>query len=360
MIYSAEERAMIWLSACSGLENRMRALLLRTERDPALLYKNFEEIITRVSENGKESVYKTGTLPQRERELDSLLGEMERKGQRAVVCFSEDYPEELKESSVTDPPLVLFCKGNLALLGRRKIGIVGSRVTPEWAAAQGRKVAEILSEQLTVVTGLAEGGDLCAVRGALGSGNLICVLPNGLDECYPAAHASVMEEVGKKGLLVTECPPHEKVHRGSFHARNRILAALARNVLVLSAGKKSGALITANFVLEGGGNVYAFPYNLGIAQGEGCNELIKNGAFLCTGAEDILLAYGLSAGSAPVESLTGTERRVLALLGEEEAVHAAIVAEKTGIPVYEAAATLSSLELKGLAVRAGGNRYSRI
>ena len=188
------------------------------------------------------------------------------------------------------------------------------------------------------MTGLAEGGDLSAVRGALPCGKIVSVLPCGLDECYPAAHASVKEEIVRSGLLLSEYPFREKTRKYSFHARNRILAGLCKGVLVLSAGEKSGALITANTALEYGRDVFAVPYNPGIAQGIGCNGIVPQ--------------------EEKTVPLAPEEERLYGILREEGELHTAVLAERAGLPVYETAAVLSALELKGLVVKAGGNRYS--
>ncbi len=347
--YTRDECALIWLCACAGLEPKERVVLLRAAGSPSALFEKYERFL--------------GVLPQREppcgfderkRQLSALLKEMAQKKRFAVTAVSEDYPEALKAAS---PPLVLFGEGKRELLKEKLFCIVGSRITPPWAEKFGSEIAEKLSRRFTVVTGLAEGGDLSAVRGALPSGKLICVLPCGLDECYPAAHAAIKERVREAGLLLSEYPFEEKTKKYSFHARNRILAGLCEGVLVLSAAEKSGALITANTALEYGRDVFAVPYNPGIKQGEGCNELLKKGAYVCTCAQDVFDCYGILPPEEKEIVLSPEEEKIYSLLHEEGELHAAIIAERADLPIYEATAILSSLELKGLVVKSGGNRY---
>ena len=247
--------------------------------------------------------------------------------------------------------------GKRELLKEELFCIVGSRVTPPWAEKFGMEIARDLTRKFAVVTGLAEGGDLAAVHGALPCGKLISVLPCGLDECYPAAHASVKEEIRRTGLLLSEVPFREKARKYSFHARNRILAGLCKGVLVLSAGEKSGALITANTALEYGRDVFAVPYNPVVAQGAGCNELLKKGAYVCTCTQDIFDCYGILPETKKPLSLSPEEEKLYSILHAEGELHAAVLAARAGMPVYEIAAVLSALELKGLVVKAGGNRY---
>ncbi len=359
MNYSADEKALIWLCACTGLEHRERVALLRAAPSPEALFSDFGKFYREVIKKEDPGLYKEGSLSFRRKETEETLALMEKEGYFAVTLLSEDYPEPLKLPAAL-PPLVLFGKGNRSLLAKRKFCVVGSRVTPSWAQTHGAKIAERLSAEFAIVTGLAEGGDSAAIRGALPGGNLIVVLPCGLGECYPAAHASLKEEIARSGLLLSERPFREKLRKHAFYERNRILAALSEGVLLLSAGEKSGALITAGYAADYGRDVFAFPYSLGVAQGVGTNELIKKGAYLCTCAEDILFNYGMTPGRETAPALNEEERALIAALHEVEEAHTAQIAERTGMKVYEVAAILSSLELKGLVVKSGSNRYRAV
>lgn len=333
MTYSADEKAIIWLCGCTGAEYRERAAQLRAAVRPS-------ELLDKL----------------RTAQADELISRLEKKGQFAVTILADDYPTQLK--NISDPPFVLFGAGNRALLKERMFCIVGSRLTPPWAEKHTRLVSEQVSSHFVIVTGLAEGGDAAAIEGALPGGKLVCVLPCGLDECYPAAHLSLKKRIERNGLLLSEYPPGEKCRGFHFYARNRILAGLSEGVLVVSAGEKSGALITANIALEEGRDVFAFPYNPGVKQGEGCNALIKKGAYLAEGAEDIFDGYGIAQVQQEETALSPEEERVLSVLRQSGEMHAAVIAEHAGMQIFEAAATLASLEIKNLIVKAGGNRYT--
>ncbi len=335
MVYSEEERAIIYYAALSGLDRRSCAAALRAPKDLA------------------------SALTAEEREkTDAFLASLEKDGMFAFTVASDDYPESLK--AIPDPPLVLYGAGNRALLKEKKFCIVGSRITPPWAEKVGKELSQTLSEHFAIVTGLAEGGDSAAIAGAIQSGNLISVLPCGLAECYPAAHAALKEKIRNGGLLLSEYLPHMQTAKYSFHARNRLLAGLSEGVLVLSAGERSGTLITASRALEYGRDVFALPYNLGVSQGAGCNDLIKKGAYLVTCAADILSCYGIEAREEQKADVTEDEERLLSLLRSRGEMHPAELASALGIKVYEISALLSSLEIKGLAVKSGGNKYSAV
>ena len=310
-----------------------------------------------VIERAVKRVYKDETPPSA-REREAAVARMEEAGIFAVTLLSADYPAAL--AAIPDPPPVLYGMGNRALLQRRKFCIVGSRILPAWAEKTGRTIAEALSRRFAVVTGFAEGGDRAAIDGAIASGSLICVLPTGVDIAYPAAHTALRREVAKRGLLLSEAAPGAKAQKFSFYARNRILAGLSEGVLVLAAGERSGTLITAHRALDYGREVFALPHNVGAAQGVGCNEMIKAGAWLCTSAKDVFAAFGMETEESPAAVLSEREQRLLSVLRETGGQHIAVLAERAGIPVFEASAVLSSLEMKGLVVRAGGNRYSPV
>jgi DNA processing protein len=355
MEYSLDEKAMIWLNSVTEIDYRLRVALLRKVDSPKQLFTDWKEICKQVIKEGGERVYM-----KREpcSEADELLSRMERDNVYAVTLLGEDYPESLK--AIPAPPLTLYCKGRRELLSRRKFCIVGSRITPPWAEKQARSISEALSERFTIVTGFAEGGDRAAIDGAIEHG-VLSVFPVGLDRCYPAGHAALKEKVLQNGLIVSEYPLGTELRKYHFQARNRILAGLAEGVLVVSARqKRSGALMTSTYAAEFGREVFAFPYNIGVEQGGGCNDLIKQGACLVTGAEDIYSAFGITYQAKEKPKVTEEEAEILAVLRESGELHTAVLAERVGKPPYAILATLSALELKNLVIKSGGNRYSAV
>lgn len=344
------ERAVLWYSACAEPNAGERVT-------PARFFGDFEKFSQSVLKQAQNGLYNNDRALH-EREASDLISRLEAKNRFAVTLLSSDYPELLKQ--ISEPPLVIYGEGNRALLGEEKICIVGSRLTPVWAEKTCKDFAEDLAQNFTIVTGLAEGGDSAAIAGALPSGKLISVLPCGLDDCYPASHIALKEKVKRQGLLLSEFPFYASVHHGSFYLRNRILAGLSKGVLVVSAGRKSGALITANFALDYDRDVFVFPHNIGVKQGEGCNELLKHGAIPVTESEDVFFAYGSELKKKELPALLGNEARVMEALAESGELHAATVAEKTGLKIFEVAATLSALEMKGFVVKSGGNKYSAL
>ncbi len=268
------------------------------------------------------------------------------------------YPKEWK--ALSDSPQRLYALGDVSLLAKEKFGIVGSRRTPQNALKLGEEIAQALSNELVVLTGTADGGDTAAIEGALkGSGRVICLLAGGFS-ALPQYNIALLERVARRGLILSPHAFETEVRAFSYEYRNKLLAKLCKGLLVLSAGEKSGALITAKYAVQYEKPVFALPYPPNSSSGAGCNGLIKKGAYLAENAVDIAEKLGIALTEAKREiSLTADERKAYEALKESEA-HASELAQKTGIPVFKLRALLSSLEVKGLAVALGGNRYTAV
>jgi DNA processing protein len=258
------------------------------------------------------------------------------------------YPAALRD--LPDPPRSLWARGELALLDRPCVAIVGTRRATGYAERVTRELARALARGgACVVSGLARGVDVAAHRAALDVDGATCaVLGTGLDVAYPKGHAALQHDIGVRGLVLSELPPSLAAHGGSFPRRNRIIAALARVTIVVEAGVKSGALITAAHALELNRTVAAVPGPIDIPQAQGSNELLRDGACLIASIADALALLGLTA---PVRlrdlPADGSER---ALWNALAAGHADLdtLSSRAGLPAHEAMAAVSALELRGL------------
>lgn len=277
----------------------------------------------------------------------------------AIRQDQAEYPQEWQ--SLPDAPKILYALGDISLLKSRKFTIVGSRAIAPHALKLGEKLSQELSHAFTIVTGTAEGGDSAAIEGALsGSGKIVCLLAGGFS-AMPQNNLDLMRKVAKCGLLLSPHPFETPVRSFSYAYRNKLLAALGEGALVISAGEKSGALITANYALQAQKPVFAFPYPPNQANGAGCNDLIKRGAYLTENTQDISnrLPFSLPEKTAQV-ALCETEEKIYAVLREKGELHLTEISNLCEIPVFKLRAHLSSLEVKGLAVSLGGNRYAPV
>ena len=202
------------------------------------------------------------------------------------------YPEQLR--NIYDAPLKLYVLGNVELLNQKGIAIVGSRNATEYGKEVAMQISKELSKNgINIISGLALGIDTYAHIGNILSnsiGKTIAVLGSGLDKIYPKQNIELAIKIIKEGgCIVSEYPLGTKPEKGNFPQRNRIISGLSRGVLVVEASKKSGALITADFALEQGREVFSVPGTITSVMSEGCNMLIKDGAKVVLSSEDILL-----------------------------------------------------------------------
>ena len=267
------------------------------------------------------------------------------------------YPHLLRD--LPDAPETLYALGDISLLQTPLFTIVGSRRTPMYALKTGKQIAEELSHAFTIVTGTADGGDVAAIEGALmGSGRVICVLAGGFS-ALPQNQLSLLERVAKRGLILSPYDFETGVRAFSYEYRNKVLARLGKGTLVLGAAEKSGALITAKYAKQFQNPVFALPYAPGTAAGTGCNAIIKTGGYLTESAADILEKFGVD--TAPKKeriALSADEERVYEALRNAGESHLTELAALANVPAYKVRAVLSALEVKGLAVALGGNRYA--
>jgi DNA processing protein len=268
------------------------------------------------------------------------------------------YPALLAE--LHDPPARLHLRGGDAeILSRPAVAVVGARSCSRYGAQVARDLArELASAGVVVVSGLARGIDGEAHRGALAAGGLtVAVLGCGIDRDYPRAHAELARRIAESGLVVSEYPPGVEPAPWRFPARNRIVAGLAAATVVVEARKRSGALITADFALELGRDVFAVPGEITSGLSKGTNDLIRQGATPLLGADDVLEALGLErAPPAPPPNLSPEAGAVLAVLADGAAALDEL-SRMTGLGSPEVAVALTELELAGLV--AGGDGLYR-
>lgn len=202
-----------------------------------------------------------------------------------VTIVDEAYPDKLKQ--LRFPPWILFYEGDFSLLNKESIGIVGSREIGDYGRECTLKICDAVKKQFVVVSGMAKGIDSCAHWACMDS-QTVGVCGSGLDIHYPKCNESLYAQMKKNQLLISEYPPGTPVRKHHFPWRNRIIAALSDKLVIPQARIRSGTMITANHAAEMGKEVYCVPYPFDDADGEGCNELISNGAFILTSFDDLI------------------------------------------------------------------------
>jgi DNA processing protein len=280
----------------------------------------------------------------------------------------EGYPALLK--TLEDPPPVLYGQGELGEPAAPGIAIVGSRRPSTYGKVVAEQLARALAASgVTIVSGLARGIDSVAHTGTLaGGGRTIAVLGCGLASMYPPENRSLAERISRQGAVVSEFPMATKPDRLNFPLRNRTISGLSLGTVVVEAGERSGALITAQWALDQGREVFAVPGNVTAPTSRGTNRLIKLGAMLVESAADILdalPAYALGdkqrqttqSEAAYQADITPDERRVLALLDAVEAQHIDWIIEQAHLPTSVVSGLLLKLELDGSVTQLPGKLF---
>jgi DNA processing protein len=300
-----------------------------------------------------------------------LGGELKRIsefGCHILIQTDPDYPELLRQ--IYDPPVVLYVKGRLTDRDKNAVAMVGSRMTTHYGVESARKLAyQLAYVGVTVVSGGARGIDTAAHQGALSAnGRTVAVLGTGINLVFPPENAELFERIAAAGAVITQFPFNRSADKQSFPIRNRIVAGMTLGTVVVEANLTSGALITANMAVDCGRQVFAVPGRIDSPRSKGCHELIKKGAKLCEGAEDILSEFEYlfpasnrppgagETGVLPALSLSENEQKVYDALGGEE-LSTDDVIRKCGLSSSTVSVVLLSLEMKRLVRQLPGKLF---
>lgn len=308
-------------------------------------------------------------------ETTAELERMERQGVRLIAWGEAEYPPSL--ATIDDPPYLLYVRGALTEADANAVALVGSRHCTDYGRRMAARLAMgLVRAGVTVVSGLARGIDGAAHRAALeAGGRTLAVLAGGLSRIYPPEHVDLAREVEASGAVVTESKMEQEPLAGLFPVRNRIISGLSKVIVLIEAAEKSGALITAHHAADQGRTVMAVPGSVEAASSGGTHELIRKGAVLCRGVEDILEElHGVSAAAVadrnaasaaaskprpttPPPGLDELQRRIWDALTEPH--HLDQLVQGLGLSVSQLSGSLLMMEMKKAVRRLPGNRYER-
>jgi DNA processing protein len=361
--------AFVALNMIEGLGPvRVRQLLDRFGDAPAIL---------RASRSQLQSVHGVGpevseAVASWEKNVDlaAELKRIEQSGCHIVIQSDENYPALLKQ--IYDPPILLYVRGQLTAGDKNAVAVVGSRMTTHYGVEVARKIAyQLACVGVTVVSGGARGIDTAAHQGALGGkGRTLVVLGTGVNLVFPAENAGLFERVAAQGAVLTQFPFNRKADKQSFPIRNRIVAGMTLGTVVVEANLTSGALITAGMAVEYGRQVFAVPGRVDSPRSKGCHDLIKKGAKLCEGVEDILTEFEYmfpasnrspllrDSSELPALTLSDTEQAVYDLIDKEESTTDDLI-RRSGLPSSSVSVALLGLEMKRLIRQLPGKLFVR-
>ncbi|HCU56407.1 MAG TPA: DNA-protecting protein DprA [Clostridiales bacterium] len=356
--YTREQMAMIKLASIEEMSQRQRKAVLSLTDKPQEIFLHparFAEALDKIGDSLYEKIRDTEESFDEERFLRYT------ESINAAVLFREDKEFPKRLCLEEDAPILLFYRGDLALLSEECFAIVGTRAPTRY----GRDVTDSFARALadagfTIVSGLARGVDAIAHRAALEKGkHTIAVIGCGVDRVYPAENKDLYERITQNGLLLSEYFFGVEPRAFHFPERNRLISALSEGVLVTEAGSKSGTMITVNYALDQGKDIFAVPGNIFSDQSKGTNEMLHNPqCMIATDPQDILDYYKKEGVKEQGEArqLTTEEVLVYAALQDEDK-HFEELLNITGLSMGELMATLTKLEVLGVIKKLPGNHY---
>lgn len=277
----------------------------------------------------------------------------------------DDYKYPLPLKNIHSPPVLLYVKGQVDFNGLQGIGMVGTRKSTPY----GKRITRTLAYSLatcgfTVISGMARGIDTIAHHAALeAGGRTLAVLGSGVDVVYPRENYSLAQEIIRKGALISEFPPGARPSAQNFPRRNRIISGLSEGLIVVEAAERSGALITADFALEQGKEVFAVPGNVDSPYSKGCHKLIKEGAVLVQDPLDVLLELGYNGTKTrrigESRSFTLEEVDLLKVVTEQP-IHIDEILKLCSLPPSRLNSLLTTLEVKGAIKQQTGKYFVKI
>lgn len=282
-----DKKYWIWLSLIRGIGNKKKQMLLERYETPERIYNLNSKEVTNIKELTKEAI--NNILDKNIRnKIENHIEYIQKNNIKLITIKDKEYPAKLK--NIYDPPIVLYIKGDINILDNRSIAIIGCRDASEYGINSAKYFSYNLAKKgVNIVSGLAKGIDSYAHIGAINAkGNTIAIIGNGLDSVYPKENIEIARKILETGgSIITEYPLGTKPEKMNFPARNRIISGISNSVIVVEAKAKSGTLITVDFALEQGRDVYVVPGNINSINSIGTNELLKQGAKPVTNYFDI-------------------------------------------------------------------------
>ncbi|WP_087752317.1 DNA-processing protein DprA [Paraburkholderia caledonica] len=305
-----ELAAWLRLSLATGLKPAALRLLLSAFGLPEAILQQDHETLAAIAGEAAARAALAPTGPEFDAQLDAVIAWRELPGNHLVTLDDPAYPPALL--TMPDPPPLLYIKGRLDLLHTRAVALVGSRsATPQGMEDAERFARAFAAAGVTVVSGLAQGIDGAAHRGALeGAGSTVAVIGTGADLVYPAAHHALARQIAMQGAILSEWPLGTPARAANFPQRNRLIAGLVSGVLIVEAAMRSGSLITARLANEMGRDIFALPGSIHAPLSRGCHRMIKQGAKLVETPDEVLEELGFVI-TTPVRASARRERAAI-------------------------------------------------
>ena len=367
----------LWLSVIPDLYRREKMLLLRYFGDPASVRQASREEFALWERTGRVWVQKLYPwLTQAdgaERRMKKVTEQMKRKDIHFVSCQNSAFPAGMRE--LPECPYGLFYVGRLPVPDLPAVAMVGARACSSYGAQQAGAISRKLAAAgMQIVSGMAEGIDGISQQAAIRQGGeSFAVLGSGADVCYPRGNIDLYEALKSRGGIISEFPPGTRPLKYHFPMRNRIISALADVLIVIEARRKSGTLITVDYALDYGRDVYTLPGRSTDTLSDGCNRLIADGAHIILSpddvAEELSQRFFKDRKNGEEEKQISSFHKELMLAPEDDLVYSNLdlspsglekISSETGLTAHKVAASLLHLQMRGLVTEVAKNHYIRI
>ena len=370
------DTSLSWLALTltPGLASRLCARLLKQFGSPEGAFRASRVALESCHIPGEtvEAILKKKAFPRAEKEL---AGIRKIAGCSLLNWTEPEYPQALLQ--IYDPPVLLYLRGDAQVLSMPSLSIVGTRKPTVYGTQMAQRLGRDLTARgLVIISGLARGIDAIAHQGAMEAhGRAIGVLGTGIDVCYPKENKKLYEKVLERGAIISEFPLRTHPAPENFPIRNRIVAGMPLGVIVVEGAQYSGSLITARLAMEFGREVFGVPGNATQPVSFAPNQLIKQGAKLVTGAEDVIEELPTPVRAVLVQAeqpeaeqrnllaaagLNGSEKKLYELLTADDPVHIDDIVERSGLNSSDVLATLFNLEMKGIVRQLPGKQFCKV
>lgn len=363
MTYNDNERALIWLSQVQGVQPYKKLELIDSFSSPSEAYnlyddekEVFESILGEAATQKLKEYHDISVI-------DKIIDELNRLNIKALTLYSDNYPDNLKH--IIDSPICVYALGNIELLtDRRRIAIVGTRRLTRYGKDATRMFSrELAYNGFTIVSGMARGADTVAHEVALeNDGRTVAVLGSGLDVVYPRENLNLYKDIISRGLVISEYPLGTQPYSYNFPQRNRIISGISDGILVIEAGEKSGTMITVDYALDQGKDVFVVPGSIFSEMSIGTNALIKDSkANMVTNINDILDEYNIKSRNIKPSAiqLDFIEQSIIDELKDND-MHFEELLSKSGLDVGKLMSILTKLEMYGIIRKLPGNNYGKV
>ena len=360
-MYSNDDKIIIWLMTFDFMSYKKAKFVIDNFDDLLDFHDNIKAYSIKLKSEFSSNEINTMINDSNLYNVDRLISNYIKAGIDIVTIKSDKYPPLLKE--IDSPPVILYCRGDVSLLKMDCLGVVGTRRATRYGKDVGAKfVKDIATENIVIVSGLAEGIDTVAHKSTLEvNGKTIAVLGGGINNIYPNSNITLANNIVEKGgLLVSEYKPNEPALTYHFPVRNRIIAGLSKGVFIVEATEKSGSMHTKNYALDYNREVFALPARVGDIYSVGCNKCIKSGqATMVLSSDDIISYFG---GNKKLEE----NKSIIQLNYEEQLIYDCVlghekhfeeISKETNIETKNLVTMLIRMELKGIITKLPGNYY---